>query len=55
VHDDTDAYRRAKARVDALRDFYIHLAVYVAVNLFLFAINMLTNRDSLWFFWPLLG
>ncbi len=48
-------YQRAKARVEALRGFYIHAMVYVTVNLGLFAINMLTSRDSLWFYWPLLG
>jgi hypothetical protein len=55
MDDNTEAYRRAKARVETLRDFYIHLAVYIAVNIFLFIINMLTSRDSLWFYWPLLG
>lgn len=33
----------------------IHLAIYLVVNLFLFAINMLTDSQSLWFYWPLLG
>jgi hypothetical protein len=53
-NDDT-LYKRAKARVDALRGFYIHALVYVVVNLGLFTINMLTSRDSLWFYWPLFG
>lgn len=48
-------YRNAKKRVEALREFYVHLTVYVLVNLMLFTINMLTSPDSLWFFWPLLG
>lgn len=48
-------YKRAKARVEALRGFYIHAMVYAVVNLGLFAINMLTSRDSLWFYWPLIG
>ena len=52
---DDVAYRRARARVAALRGFYIHLLAYVVVNAFLFLINMLTDRDSLWFYWPLLG
>jgi hypothetical protein len=49
------AYKRARKRVKALRDFYTHLAMYLAVNLGLFAINMVTNREHLWFFWPLIG
>ena len=48
-------YLKAKERVEALKGFYIHLAVYVIVNLFLFLLNILVSPDSLWFIWPLLG
>jgi 2TM domain-containing protein len=48
-------YERARKRVQAVRGFYIHLAIYLVVNLFLFAINMLSNSESIWFYWPLLG
>lgn len=48
-------YQRAKARVEALRGFYNHLAVYVIVNLFLFFLNIFASPDTLWFYWPLLG
>jgi len=48
-------HRRAKKRVEALRGFYIHLGVYVLVNLFLFLLNIITSPDRLWFYWPLLG
>lgn len=48
-------YQRARARVEALRSFYIHLSVYVIVNLFLFLLNISTSPDTLWFYWPLLG
>ena len=48
-------YQKAKERVEALRGFYIHLIVYVVVNLFLFLLNIITSPDSLWFYWPLLG
>lgn len=48
-------YKRAKERVAALRGFYVHLGVYVLVNLLLFLINITASPDSLWFFWPLLG
>lgn len=34
---------------------YIHLGMFGIVNLALFAINMVTNPDVLWFYWPLLG
>ena len=48
-------YQKAKERVEAIKGFYIHLTVYVVVNLILFSINMITSPDSLWFFWPLMG
>ena len=48
-------YQRAKKRVKALKGFYVHLGVYVTVNLFLFLLNIIASPDSLWFHWPLLG
>ena len=48
-------YQKAKERVEAIKDFYIHLTAYVVVNLILFSINMIVSPDDLWFFWPLMG
>ena len=48
-------YQKAKERVEAIKGFYIHLTVYVGVNLILFSINMIVTPDGLWFFWPLMG
>ena len=48
-------YQRAKERVEALRYFYVHLGVYVLINLFLFLLNIITTPADLWFYWPLLG
>lgn len=48
-------YKKAKERVEAIKGYYVHLIVYIVVNLMLFAINMITSPASLWFFWPLLG
>jgi hypothetical protein len=56
--DDTNhdpAYIRARKRVEELRGFYIHLAMYLTVNLGLFILNIATNPGALWFFWPLIG
>ena len=39
----------------AKSDFYRHLAVYVAVNLMLVVINLVTSSSSFWAIWPLLG
>jgi hypothetical protein len=48
-------YQKAKERVAALRGFYIHLGVFVLVNLGLFLRNMISSPDTLWFYWPLIG
>lgn len=48
-------YQDAKKKVMALRGFYIHLGVYLFVNLFLVLLDILITPASLWFYWPLLG
>jgi len=53
--DDQARYEQAKKRVQEIKSFYAHLAVYVIVNAFLLVINLLTSPHALWFFWPLLG
>ena len=50
-----DGYEGAKKRVEAKIGFYIHLTVYIAVNVLLIVINFLTSREYLWFKWPLFG
>jgi len=40
-------YQRAHARVEALKGFYVHAAIFVLVNLGLFAINALTAGMAL--------
>ncbi len=46
---------RAQTRSEAKSDFYRHLAVYIAVNLLLVVINLVTSPDYFWAIWPLLG
>jgi hypothetical protein len=53
--DNDETYRRARRRAQETRGFYRHLGTYLLVNLLLFAINMITMPDALWFYWPLLG
>jgi len=50
-----ETYKRARRRVDAKIGFYIHLAVYVGVNVLLIIINLLTSPQYLWFIWPAMG
>ena len=35
--------------------FFIHLAVYIVVNVLLIIINISTSPQYLWFKWPLIG
>ena len=50
-----EAYKRAKKRVEAKFGFYIHLSVYIAVNILLIFINLRTSPQYIWFKWPLIG
>ena len=46
-----EKYEEAKKRVKELKDFYRNLITYVAVNILLIVINLITSSDSLWFYW----
>jgi hypothetical protein len=48
-------YEAAKKRVEEIKGLYMHIGMFAVINLALFAINMITNPDTLWFYWPLLG
>jgi hypothetical protein len=48
-------YNKAKEIVEVKISFLIHLTVYVLVNAFLIVINLITNKYTLWFVWPLMG
>jgi hypothetical protein len=52
--DEAARYKQAKERVEALKGFYAHLAIYLIVNIGLLLINLLTG-GGLWFYWPLFG
>jgi hypothetical protein len=53
--DDDARYEAAKKRVEEIKGLYMHIGLFAIINLGLFAINMITNPDTLWFYWPLLG
>lgn len=48
-------YERARKRVRDIRDFYQHLIIYIAINSFLFFLNLFTSTEHWWFIYPLLG
>jgi hypothetical protein len=50
-----EAYKKAEKRVEAKIGFYTHLAVYIAINILLIIINLITSDAYLWFKWPLIG
>ena len=50
-----ETYQRARKRVAAKIGFYIHLTVYIGVNVLLVIVNLLTSPQYLWFIWPVLG
>ena len=52
---ETDLRQQARDRVAAKLSFFLHLAVYVAVNVLLVAVNLLTVPEHLWFYWPMIG
>lgn len=46
-----DAYKRAKKRVEKLKGFYTHLAVYIIVNIFIIVLHMKGNWNHPRGFW----
>ncbi|HDR7795937.1 TPA: 2TM domain-containing protein [Bacillus luti] len=50
-----ESYLRAKKRVENLKGFYMHLTVYILVNLMLVIINISTDSSKWWFIYPLGG
>ena len=41
--------------MEAKIGFYIHLSIYIAVNIVLILINLRTSPQYIWFKWPLIG
>ena len=50
-----EAYKKAKKRVEAKIGFFIHLSIYIAINIVLIFINLRTSPQYIWFKWPLIG
>lgn len=53
--EDLERYERARKRVENLKAFYIHLTVFILVNILLLIINLLSSPGHWWFIYPLLG
>lgn len=50
-----EKYLRAERKVRALKGFYIHLIVFILVNIGLFFIDLIFSHDGMWFYYPLFG
>ncbi len=50
-----DIEKEVRERVEELKGFYIHLGVYVLINVFLVILNLLTSPEYFWAIWPMLG
>ena len=51
----TDPIRSIKKRIKKKKDFYNHLGTYVVISVFLLGLNLYTNPDYMWAFWPIAG
>jgi len=46
---------KARKRVKKKKEFYQHLASYIAVGTFFFLLNVVTSYGEWWFYFPMLG
>jgi hypothetical protein len=54
MNDLTYTYAFELKKIQRIKLFYIHLALYLAINAILLTVNLATNPAYLWFIWPLL-
>jgi hypothetical protein len=50
-----EALEEARRYVRRKRIFYTVLGIWIALSLMWFAIDMLDDSSSMWFYWPMLG
>jgi len=46
-----ERYEKAKKRVEEIKKFYGNVVTYVAINIILIIINLVTSPGTLWFYW----
>jgi hypothetical protein len=52
---ETERYQAARKQVRDQRDFWVHLAVFSAVNTGLVTLNLVKSPKKLWVHWVLMG
>ena len=53
-----DEYKKAYREIrkeELKRGFFVHLVVYIIVNVMLIAINLIYSPQIIWFLYPLIG
>jgi len=53
-----EEYQKARDRVQEVKGFYAHVAMYLLTNVALAVLNLATlkkNDGIIWFIWPLIG
>jgi len=46
-----ERYEKAKKRIEEIKKFYGNVVTYVAINIILIIINLVTSPGTLWFYW----
>ncbi len=54
-NEDEILYKKAKKRVQEIKSFYVHLVVYLFVNVALVVLNLIVSPGQLWFYWTTFG
>ena len=49
-----DLRKKARQKVQAKKGLFIHMGVFVITGFFFFAMNLVTSRDVLWFYFPMI-
>jgi len=50
-----ERYEEARKQVKEIKSFYVHLFIYIVVNVFLIIINLKLTPEHLWFYWTTAG
>lgn len=52
---ETDRHQRIRNQVQKLKEFWIHVAMFVVVNTAIITFNVMKQPDNIWFHWVLMG
>ena len=55
ISPETDAVDRARRRVQEIKGFYLHTAIYMLVNIGLIFVYAFSSASGFWPIWPIMG